>query len=98
MAAAFAGQIGDLRFDPLEVRDLGADVVDQDLARRRKAHAAGEALEDPDAEFVLDGEDSPVERGGRYREHVGRPADRARPGDGVDVAQLLKMPHRFPAP
>ena len=93
MAAPLAGEVGDLAADPLEVADLAADVLHQELARRVEADPARQALEDLRAELGLEGLDAPVERRGGDVQVLGRLADRAGPGDVLDQAQRLQMSH-----
>ena len=94
MAAAGAGEVGDLGADPLEVADLAADVVHQQLAGRVEADAAGQALEDLRAELGLEGLDASVEGRRGDVEVLGRLADRAGAGDVLDQAERLEVPHR----
>ena len=93
MAAALAGEVGDLRADPFEVADLAADVVHQQLARRIQPDAAGQPLEDLRPELGLERLDAAVQRRGGDVEVLGRLADRAGAGHVLDQAEGLQMPH-----
>ena len=95
MAAALAGEVGDLAADPLEVGELVPDVLHQELAGRVQPHAARQPLEDLGAELGLERLDATVERRGGDVEVLGRLADRAGPGDVLDQPQRLEMPHRL---
>ena len=96
VAAADARKVRDLRPHPFHVRELRAHVLDEDLARRRQPDAAGQPLEDLDAEFVLDSQDAAVERRGGDGERLGRAPDGARPDNGIDIAQRQQVTHRIP--
>ena len=93
MAAALAGEVGDLGADALEVADLGADVLHQQLARRVQPHAARQALEDLRAELGLEALDPPVQRRGGEVEILGRLANRAGARDVADQLKRLQVSH-----
>ena len=95
MAAALAGEVGDLAADPLEVGELAADVLHQELAGGVQPHAAGQALEDLGAELGLEGLDAAVEGRGGEVEVLGGLADRPGAGDVLDQPQGLEVPHRL---
>ena len=54
MAAPHPGQVGDLRFHPLHVGKLVADMMDQDFAAADNRTPCGKPLEDRHAQILLD--------------------------------------------
>ena len=97
-AAAQASEILDLRLHPLDPAVLFAQIVDENLASRRKPYAARPALEQLRAEFLLEVHDSPVHGGCGDIELFGGFADRASARDFVDVSQNAQVLHRKPKP
>ena len=75
------------RADAVEVAELAADVLHQQLAGRVQPHAARQALEDLRAELRLEGLDAPVQRRGGDVQILGRLADRAGAGDVADQSE-----------
>ena len=87
LAAHRVADAGDFRPRALELLLRVAHVAQQHLARRGQAHAVAAALEERHAHLVLEPQDLPVDRGGGDVERVRRLADRAVPGDMIEVAQ-----------
>ena len=98
MAPPDAREIGDLAFDPFHVAELAPDMVDQDFTGRRQPHPAGEAFEDRHAQFLLDGDDAPVQRGGGNRQVFRGLADRSMPRDGIDIGERRELAHGVQSP
>ena len=71
-----------------------ADVVEQDFAGGGELQASRQALEQRGAEFLLEGEDLAIDRGGGNVERGGRFADRAAAGNLVDIAHHAVTEHR----
>jgi len=93
LAAPQALQLLDLRAHVRQLGGAAADVAHEQLARRRQAHAARQALEDRRAEFLLDVLDAAVDRRGRHVQALGGLADRADAGHFIDIAQQTQVVH-----
>ena len=87
VAAHRAAQARDLRPRALVFVLRLAHVAQQQLAGRRRAHAAPAALEQRHAHLVLEPQDLPVDRRGGDAQRIGGLADRAVARDMVEIAQ-----------
>ena len=93
-----ATQAGDLRPRALVFVLRLAHVAQQQLAGRRRAHAAPAALEQGHPHLVFQAQDLPVDRRGGDAQRIGGLADRAVARDMVEIAQDRGMHDDVPLP
>ena len=83
----------DMRLDPLMALQGLADMGDQHFAGRGEPQPPRHPLEDRRAELVFQRQDLPVDRRRGNIELDRRLADRAQPGDLVEVFQQARVQH-----
>ncbi|MGC3962880.1 MAG: hypothetical protein QM803_05975 [Rhodocyclaceae bacterium] len=80
-------QMADVRAQALVVGTLMSRMLEEQLPRRRRAHAPRVALEEHGAQVVFEVLQAAVKRRRRDEQRLGRLADRTAAGDGIDVVE-----------